>query len=62
MGKYRFTLSVEFDADDDPQARRVATNLQRAGLPDMRAKLQALYVDKQPRPIELDGRRPASQG
>lgn len=53
MGKYRFTLSFEFEADDDPQARKIATNLQRASLPDMKAKLQAVYVDKQPRPIIL---------
>jgi hypothetical protein len=53
MGKYRFTLSCEFEADDDPQARSVATNLQQASLSDMKAKLQAVYVDKQPRPIEL---------
>jgi len=53
MTTYRFTLAFEFNADDDVQARAIATNLQRSSLPDMTAKLQAVYADRQPRQVKL---------
>jgi len=54
MGKYRLTLSFEFEADDDPQARKLVTPLQNQVPKNMTAKLQAIYETKQPKPIIID--------
>lgn len=62
--KYRYTLSVEFEAFDDPESRdyaqcislnvsNVLNSICESGKLEKTEKLQMIYSDKAPRKVEL---------